>query len=100
MGFNNEGTQTAIQRLKKRKSNVIVGGNIGKNKITPNDQAADDYIKCFNELYDYVDYFVVNVSSPNTPNFEGITRKGTSQKITLYHIRTESEEREVKTLAT
>ncbi|HEV8513840.1 MAG TPA: quinone-dependent dihydroorotate dehydrogenase, partial [Cyclobacteriaceae bacterium] len=67
MGFNNQGVIAAVERLKKRKSNVIVGGNIGKNKITPNEKAVDDYNYCFEALYPYVDYFVVNVSSPNTP---------------------------------
>lgn len=67
MGFNNEGVIASVDRLKKRKSNILVGGNIGKNKLTPNNQAAQDYSYCFEALYPYVDYFVVNVSSPNTP---------------------------------
>lgn len=67
MGFNNEGVVAAVTRLKKKKSGVIVGGNIGKNKLTPNDSAVDDYVTCFDALYPYVDYFVLNVSSPNTP---------------------------------
>src|ERR1017187_1709288 len=64
MGFNNDGATEAANRLRKRKEHVIIGGNIGKNKDTANEQAADDYEKCFRELYDAVDYFVVNVSSP------------------------------------
>ncbi|MEM8893327.1 MAG: dihydroorotate dehydrogenase (quinone), partial [Bacteroidota bacterium] len=56
MGFNNGGAVEAVERLKKRKSNVIVGGNIGKNKITPNDEAEKDYLTCFRKLFDYVDY--------------------------------------------
>lgn len=66
MGFNNMGVFDAVERLKK-KHNVLIGGNIGKNKITPNDKAIKDYLICFDALFDYVDYFVVNVSSPNTP---------------------------------
>ncbi len=75
MGFNNDGMEMIAQRLKNRKSKIIVGGNIGKNKITPNENAVDDYIKCFNCLYDYVDYFVVNVSSPNTPGLRALQDK-------------------------
>ncbi|CAN5403970.1 quinone-dependent dihydroorotate dehydrogenase [soil metagenome] len=75
MGFNNEGATAAALRLKKRKTNVIIGGNIGKNKITPNENAGDDYEKCFEALYDVVDYFVVNVSSPNTPNLRDLQEK-------------------------
>lgn len=75
MGFNNEGVLAAVARLKKRKSKVIVGGNIGKNKVTPNEKAFDDYGYCFEALYDYVDYFVVNVSSPNTPGLRELQEK-------------------------
>jgi dihydroorotate dehydrogenase len=76
MGFNNEGAGAAAERLKDRKDHsLIVGGNIGKNKITPNEKATDDYIWCFNTLYDVVDYFVVNVSSPNTPNLRDLQEK-------------------------
>lgn len=75
MGFNNEGVEAAIQRLRKRRSKVIVGGNIGKNKVTPNEDAAQDYLICFEKLFDYVDYFVVNVSSPNTPNLRSLQEK-------------------------
>ena len=67
MGFNNDGMHKIANRLKKNK-NILIGGNIGKNKATPNDKAVNDYLLCFNYLFDYVDYFVVNVSSPNTPN--------------------------------
>ncbi len=67
MGFNNDGVDAIAARLKKKKSNIIVGGNIGKNKSTPNENAFDDYKICFEKLFAYVDYFVVNVSSPNTP---------------------------------
>jgi len=75
MGFNNEGVMRVAERLKKRKPGIIVGGNIGKNKITPNDQALSDYLKCFDVLYDCVDYFAVNVSSPNTPNLRELQEK-------------------------
>lgn len=70
MGFNNEGVKLAGERVRKFKTknkSIIIGGNIGKNKITPNDEAWKDYEICFRELHDAVDYFVVNVSSPNTP---------------------------------
>jgi dihydroorotate dehydrogenase len=72
MGFNNEGLQPIIERLKKRPKGLIVGGNIGKNKITPNEEAVQDYVVALNALYDHVDYFVVNVSSPNTPNLRAL----------------------------
>ena len=75
MGFNNCGVEDAIIRLKNRKSDIIIGGNIGKNKLTPNDNATDDYIISFNSLFDYVDYFVVNVSSPNTPGLRDLQEK-------------------------
>jgi len=75
MGFNNGGVDAAVERLKKRKSKTIVGGNIGKNKVTPNEDAASDYMYCFQALFDVVDYFVVNVSSPNTPNLRDLQEK-------------------------
>ena len=75
MGFNNEGVQAAVQRLKNRKSSVIVGGNIGKNKVTSNNDALDDYTYCVEELHPYVDYFVLNVSSPNTPGLRELQEK-------------------------
>ncbi|MCD6020132.1 MAG: dihydroorotate dehydrogenase [Bacteroidetes bacterium] len=75
MGFNNEGVDSAVIRLKHRKSNVIIGGNIGKNKVTANEDAIKDYEYCFNALFDVVDYFVVNVSSPNTPNLRELQDK-------------------------
>ena len=74
MGFNNDGVDKVIKRLKKNKS-VIIGGNIGKNKITLNNKAVEDYSFCFENMYDYVDYFVVNVSSPNTPNLRELQAK-------------------------
>jgi dihydroorotate dehydrogenase len=74
MGFNNGGVVEAVERLKKNKG-VLIGGNIGKNKITPNENAVEDYKICFEALFDYVDYFVVNVSSPNTPNLRALQDK-------------------------
>jgi len=71
MGFNNQGVFSALERLKKNK-NVLIGGNIGKNKTTPNEQAISDYESCFEVLYDVVNYFVINVSSPNTPNLRNL----------------------------
>jgi len=75
MGFNNGGVEAAVKRLKKRDSKILIGGNIGKNKITPNDEAERDYEICFESLFDVVDYFVVNVSSPNTPNLRALQDK-------------------------
>lgn len=75
MGFNNDGLEVIKQRLKNRKSKVIVGGNLGKNKVTPNEEADEDYKKGFETLYEVVDYFVVNVSSPNTPNLRALQEK-------------------------
>lgn len=77
MGFNNQGADVAAGRLKhlKNRNGLIIGGNIGKNKVTPNEEAVNDYIYCFNALYDYVDYFVVNVSSPNTPGLRDLQEK-------------------------
>ncbi|MEE1898362.1 quinone-dependent dihydroorotate dehydrogenase [Flavobacterium rakeshii] len=78
MGFNNGGVAEAVERLKKNpkgKGHVLIGGNIGKNKVTPNEDAVSDYEICFDALYDYVDYFVVNVSSPNTPNLRELQDK-------------------------
>ncbi|WP_396182769.1 quinone-dependent dihydroorotate dehydrogenase [Flavobacterium sp.] len=74
MGFNNGGVLEAVERLKKNKG-VLIGGNIGKNKNTPNEEAASDYMICFEALFPHVDYFVVNVSSPNTPNLRALQDK-------------------------
>ena len=75
MGFNNDGVDVVVNRLRGRNSDVIIGGNIGKNKVTPNEKAIDDYMICFEKLFDVVDYFVVNVSSPNTPNLRALQDK-------------------------
>ncbi len=84
MGFNNEGVLAAVERLKKRKSDVIVGGNIGKNKSTPNEKALDDYAYCVEALHPYVDYFVVNVSSPNTPGLRALQEKEPLRNLLAY----------------
>ena len=75
MGFNNQGVNRAAERLSKRKSTILVGGNIGKNKTTPNESAILDYEACFDALYPVVDYFTVNVSSPNTPDLRQLQEK-------------------------
>ncbi|MFI5172263.1 MAG: quinone-dependent dihydroorotate dehydrogenase [Chitinophagales bacterium] len=82
MGFNNDGVDVMVENLKKKKVikarikyNIIIGGNIGKNKNTPNDEAWKDYLTCFEKLFDHVDYFVVNVSSPNTPGLRELQDK-------------------------
>ncbi|UYZ58802.1 quinone-dependent dihydroorotate dehydrogenase [Hymenobacter latericus] len=75
MGFNNGGAAAATERLRKRSASIIIGGNIGKNKDTPNEQAADDYVACVQALHDTVDYFVVNVSSPNTPGLRQLQER-------------------------
>ncbi|WP_144885954.1 quinone-dependent dihydroorotate dehydrogenase [Lacibacter cauensis] len=111
MGFNNDGVKVVAERLKKWKekhevqstkyenspltthhSRLIIGGNIGKNKVTPNEDAWKDYEICFNELFDYVDYFVVNVSSPNTPGLRELQEKDSLRKI-LSHLQTLRTER-------
>ncbi|MEH6759979.1 MAG: quinone-dependent dihydroorotate dehydrogenase [Maribacter arcticus] len=74
MGFNNKGVFEAAEKLKKE-HRVLIGGNIGKNKVTPNNEAIKDYLICFDALFDHVDYFVVNVSSPNTPGLRELQDK-------------------------
>ena len=75
MGFNNGGLDEAVLRLLKRKTDLIIGGNIGKNKVTPNEEALNDYLLGVEALHPVVDYFVVNVSSPNTPNLRELQEK-------------------------
>src|SRR6187431_2162443 len=99
MGFNNDGVKVIAERLRQWQSTVhsqqstansqrlIIGGNIGKNKVTPNDEAWKDYEICFRDLFDYVDYFVVNVSSPNTPGLRELQEKDSLRKI-LSHLQT------------
>ncbi len=78
MGFNNDGIDALAKQLKyfRKEREIIIGGNIGKNKDTPNENAVDDYLHCFEKLHEYVDYFVVNVSSPNTPNLRALQERG------------------------
>ena len=84
MGFNNDGVEAAIAQLKARQNKkLIIGGNIGKNKWTPNEEAATDYLLSFEALFPYVDYFVVNVSSPNTPNLRALQEKEPLQDLLL-----------------
>ena len=76
MGFNNDGVDALVERLRPgRPPGLVLGGNIGKNKDTPNDRAVEDYLICFDKLFDFVDYFVVNVSSPNTPNLRDLQER-------------------------
>lgn len=75
MGFNNQGVDVAAARLARIQSDIIVGGNIGKNKITPNEKAWEDYQYCFRKLFPHVHYFTVNVSSPNTPGLRELQEK-------------------------
>jgi len=94
MGFNNEGADAVADRLKKFKESghrLIIGGNIGKNKVTPNEEAWKDYEICFKKLNDVVDYFVVNVSSPNTPGLRDLQQVDSLQKILkhLHSVRAE-----------
>ncbi len=86
MGFNNEGLKALKTRLqtfrkKERDCDMLIGINIGKNKTTPNENAVDDYVKCYDALYDLADFFIVNVSSPNTPNLRELQNKGELKKI-------------------
>ncbi|MBC7902733.1 MAG: quinone-dependent dihydroorotate dehydrogenase [Gemmatimonadaceae bacterium] len=87
MGFNNDGVKVISKRLKENTSGLIIGGNIGKNKLTPNENAWKDYEICFLELFNFVDYFVVNVSSPNTPGLRELQEKDSLRKI-LAHLQT------------
>ena len=112
MGFNNEGVEVVAERLRKWKTSresgvgsqestanptyrMIIGGNIGKNKVTPNEEAWKDYEICFNALHDYVDYFVVNVSSPNTPGLRELQEKESLRKI-LVHLQTLNSEKAIQ----
>ena len=91
MGFNNDGVELIAARLKKWReqhadTSLLIGGNIGKNKSTPNEDAWKDYEICFKELHPYVDYFVVNVSSPNTPGLRELQEKESLRRI-LQHLQ-------------
>ncbi|MCX2720499.1 quinone-dependent dihydroorotate dehydrogenase [Lentiprolixibacter aurantiacus] len=82
MGFNNQGVYSAVERLEKP-HRVLIGGNIGKNKITSNEEAIEDYLICLQALFDHVDYFVVNVSSPNTPGLRELQDKEPLTKLLI-----------------
>ncbi|MEM6726342.1 MAG: quinone-dependent dihydroorotate dehydrogenase, partial [Bacteroidota bacterium] len=94
MGFNNEGVEAMVARWKNRTNHqIIIGGNIGKNKVTPNEEAVKDYEICFEQLHPLVDYFVVNVSSPNTPNLRDLQEKEPLTRL-LNHLRKLNQEKE------
>ncbi len=102
MGFNNDGVKVVAERIRKFKNNqqtsnerLIIGGNIGKNKVTPNEEAWKDYEICFNELHNTVDYFVVNVSSPNTPGLRDLQQKDSLRKI-LTHLQEINKTKNIK----
>lgn len=95
MGFNNLGVEELVKQLKKKKTSLLVGGNIGKNKVTPNDKAIDDYEICFHALHPYVNYFVVNVSSPNTPNLRDLQEKEPLTKL-LTHLKSLNNKKEIQ----
>ncbi len=98
MGFNNKGMDVVAENIADYRKNaktwqkgLIIGGNIGKNKVTPNEEAVNDYVKCFDKLFDVVDYFVVNVSSPNTPGLRAL-----QEKEPLMHILNTLQQRNLK----
>ncbi len=91
MGFNNQGVEAAVKRLRKSRGKVLIGGNIGKNKSTSNERAMQDYEACFRSLHPYVDFFVVNVSSPNTPNLRELQEKEPLQEL-LRHLKSVNRE--------
>lgn len=81
MGFNNKGVDYAVNQLKNKKHKVIIGGNIGKNTATSNEEAINDYITCYKKLYDHVDYFVVNLSCPNIKDLKKLQNKDSTISI-------------------
>jgi dihydroorotate dehydrogenase len=91
MGFNNRGVQRIRKNLSRISRTIVIGGNIGKNKDTPNEKAVDDYLFCFNMLYDVVDYFAINISSPNTPGLREL-----QDKEPLRHLLTSIQEQNAK----
>jgi len=95
MGFNNVGLEQVVKNLKSKKPNQIIGGNIGKNKITPNEKALDDYVCAFNGIYDFVDYLVVNVSSPNTPGLRDLQSVAFMENL-LIHLDQERQKKSTK----
>lgn len=95
MGFNNDGVAVVVNRLRQKDPAIIVGGNIGKNKSTPNEKAVDDYLTCFRALFDQVDYFVINVSSPNTPNLRALQEKEPLSQL-LLRLQKENAQRPIR----
>lgn len=95
MGFNNVGLEQVVKNLKSKKPSQIIGGNIGKNKITPNEKAMDDYVYAFNGIYDFVDYLVVNVSSPNTPGLRDLQSVAFMENL-LIHLDQERQKKSTK----
>ena len=95
MGFNNNGVEEIVKKIKQKYSKVIIGGNIGKNKVTPNELAVNDYLKDFDALHDYVDYIAINISSPNTPNLRELQNKEPLKKL-LTAITDENKKFDVK----
>ena len=93
MGFNNKGVENAVKNLRRRNRKLIIGGNIGKNTATPNENALDDYIACFQALYDYVDYITINVSCPNVANLHKLQDKESLDRIlgTLTSLRAQKD---------
>ena len=81
MGFNNEGVDAAVKQLKRKRPDIVIGGNIGKNTATSNDDAPADYLKCFKKLYPYVDYFTLNLSCPNVANLTELQNISSLTKI-------------------
>lgn len=81
MGFNNQGIEKLSKRLLKRNKNMIIGGNIGKNTITTNDNAVNDYLYCFKQIYEYVDYIAINVSCPNVENLRDLQQEDSLEVI-------------------
>ncbi|MBO7495567.1 MAG: quinone-dependent dihydroorotate dehydrogenase [Salinivirgaceae bacterium] len=81
MGFNNKGVENAVKNLRRRNRKIVIGGNIGKNSSTPNEKAVDDYVACFQALYDYVDYITVNVSCPNVTNLRELQGQESLERI-------------------
>jgi len=99
MGFNNEGVEALVTRLKdldRDKISAVIGGNIGKNKVTPNEEAHIDYLKCFEALHPYVDYFVVNVSSPNTPGLRALQDRDSLELILTTLLNTDTHRNQAK----
>ncbi|HOP03745.1 MAG TPA: quinone-dependent dihydroorotate dehydrogenase [Tenuifilaceae bacterium] len=96
MGFNNKGVIRVKSNLEKKKKKLVIGGNIGKNTITPNNIAVEDYVQCFTELYHFVDYFVVNISCPNIANLKELQEKENQRKILLALVKLRKKQNQYK----